>query len=97
MESSFISIIETQAESMPEPDEIDNEIEEVVNLARQTNLEMDNDDIQELLASHNQELTIEELKEMHEQEQDIEKLVFRLSSIRRSNDGWEFNRRPQFD
>ncbi|GFT31134.1 hypothetical protein TNCV_3645321 [Trichonephila clavipes] len=36
-------------------------IEEVVNLPRQINLEVDSDDIQELLDSHNQELTIVEL------------------------------------
>ena len=33
-------------------------------------------DIQELLDSHNQELTIDELIEMNEQEQDIEELDF---------------------
>ncbi|GFW80490.1 hypothetical protein TNCV_2415921 [Trichonephila clavipes] len=37
-------------------------------------LEMDQDDIQELLYSHNQELANEELIEMHKQEQDIEEL-----------------------
>ncbi|XP_023220465.1 tigger transposable element-derived protein 1-like [Centruroides sculpturatus] len=61
-----------EAESVPEPDEIGNVIEEVVDLARQINLEVDSDDLQELLDSHNQELTIDELIEMREQEQDIE-------------------------
>ncbi|GFX03012.1 hypothetical protein TNCV_3261581 [Trichonephila clavipes] len=41
-------------------------------LSRQINLEVDSDDVQELLDSHNQELTMDELIEMHEQEQDIE-------------------------
>ncbi|GFX21169.1 hypothetical protein TNCV_4367481 [Trichonephila clavipes] len=40
---------------------------------RQINLELDSDDVQELLDSHNQELTIDEVIEMHEQKQDIEK------------------------
>ncbi|GFU63694.1 hypothetical protein TNCV_1509732 [Trichonephila clavipes] len=40
--------------------------------ARQINLKVDSDDVQELLDSHNQELTIDELIEMHEQDQDIE-------------------------
>ncbi|XP_023218164.1 uncharacterized protein LOC111620476 [Centruroides sculpturatus] len=47
-----------------EPDEIGDVIEEVVDLARQINLEVDSDDVQELLDSHNQELTIDELIEM---------------------------------
>ncbi|GFU75254.1 hypothetical protein TNCV_2056971 [Trichonephila clavipes] len=38
----------------------------------QINLEVDSDDVQEWLDSHNQELTVDELIEMHEQEQDIE-------------------------
>ncbi|GFU76915.1 hypothetical protein TNCV_4520711 [Trichonephila clavipes] len=37
------------------------------------NLEMDSDGVQELLDFHNQELTMDELIEMHEQKQDIEK------------------------
>ncbi|GFW24435.1 hypothetical protein TNCV_606761 [Trichonephila clavipes] len=45
-----------------------NGIEEIVDLARQINLEVDNEDIQELLDSHNQELTMNELIEMHEQD-----------------------------
>ncbi|GFU31707.1 hypothetical protein TNCV_1175921 [Trichonephila clavipes] len=66
---------------------------EVADLSRQINLEADRDDVQELLYFLNQELTINELVEMHEQEQG----VFRPSSIRRSNDGWEFDRSPQFN
>ncbi|GFW39355.1 hypothetical protein TNCV_1833381 [Trichonephila clavipes] len=54
--------------------EIGNGNEEVVNLARQINLEVDSGDILELLDSHNQELTMDELIEMYEQEQSIEKL-----------------------
>ncbi|GFY24380.1 hypothetical protein TNCV_1014281 [Trichonephila clavipes] len=42
------------AESLPEPDEISNLIEEVVNLTRQINTEVDSDGIQEPLDFHNQ-------------------------------------------
>ncbi|GFX61922.1 hypothetical protein TNCV_3777331 [Trichonephila clavipes] len=58
----------SMAESVP--DEIANWIE-VVDHARQINLEANSDDVQELMDSHYQELTIDELIEMHEQEQDI--------------------------
>ncbi|GFT98131.1 hypothetical protein TNCV_789501 [Trichonephila clavipes] len=34
---------------------------------KQINLEVDSDDVQEVLDSHNQELTMDELIEMHEQ------------------------------
>ncbi|GFU37248.1 hypothetical protein TNCV_4272481 [Trichonephila clavipes] len=37
-----------QAESVPEPDKIDNVVEDVVDLATQINLEVDSDDVQEL-------------------------------------------------
>ncbi|GFX50027.1 hypothetical protein TNCV_2375161 [Trichonephila clavipes] len=47
--------------------------QEVVNLARQINLKVNSNDIQELLDSLNQELTIDELIEM--QEQDIGELL----------------------
>ncbi|GFW82425.1 nose resistant to fluoxetine protein 6 [Trichonephila clavipes] len=58
-----------------EPDEIGNVIEEVVDHAGKRNLEVDSDDAQELLDSHNQELTIDELIEMHEQDiQELESL-----------------------
>ncbi|GFX93768.1 hypothetical protein TNCV_1589441 [Trichonephila clavipes] len=67
-------------ESVPEPDEISNVIEEVVDLARQINLEVDSDDVQELLDSHNQELPIEK---MHEQ--NIEELQRWLAG---QNFGW---------
>ncbi|GFW83333.1 uncharacterized protein TNCV_2544311 [Trichonephila clavipes] len=36
-------------------------------MERQINLEKDNDDVQQMMDSHNQELTIDELIEMHEQ------------------------------
>ncbi|PRD28948.1 UNVERIFIED_CONTAM: Synaptobrevin-like protein YKT6 [Trichonephila clavipes] len=49
----FFYIIETQVKSKPEPDEIGNVIEYVVDLARQINLEADSDEVQELLDSHN--------------------------------------------
>ncbi|GFS94535.1 tigger transposable element-derived protein 1 [Trichonephila clavipes] len=52
---------------MPEPYVIGNLIEEVVDLARQIHLEVDSVDVQGLLDSHNLELTIDELIEMHEQ------------------------------
>ncbi|GFT33779.1 hypothetical protein TNCV_4382921 [Trichonephila clavipes] len=70
--------------SVPEPYEIGSVIEEVVDLARQINLEMNSDNIQELLDSRNHRLTIDELIEMHEQEYDIEN-EFLNPSIRRSN------------
>ncbi|GFW10949.1 uncharacterized protein TNCV_4459241 [Trichonephila clavipes] len=47
------------AETVPEPDEVDNEIE-VVDLARQINLEVDSDYVQQLLDPHIQEQTMEE-------------------------------------
>ncbi|GFV38234.1 uncharacterized protein TNCV_4792201 [Trichonephila clavipes] len=49
-------ITETRAKSAPEHDAIGNVNEEVVELARKINLEVDNDDIKELLDSHYQEL-----------------------------------------
>ncbi|GFW09517.1 hypothetical protein TNCV_3996241 [Trichonephila clavipes] len=55
----FFSITETLAESVAEPDEIRNLIEEVVYLARKINLEADSDGVQELLDSLNQELTMD--------------------------------------
>ncbi|GFT25061.1 hypothetical protein TNCV_179731 [Trichonephila clavipes] len=60
------------AESVP--DEIGNLIDEVINLACQINVEVNSDDVQDLLDSHNKELTMDELVEMHEQKQDIEEL-----------------------
>ncbi|GFV97613.1 hypothetical protein TNCV_2041211 [Trichonephila clavipes] len=47
---------------------------EIVDLAKKINLEVDKDDVQELLDSHNQEMTMNEHIEMHEKEQDIEEL-----------------------
>ncbi|GFW69963.1 hypothetical protein TNCV_1404161 [Trichonephila clavipes] len=52
--------------------EIGNVSEEVVDLVRQINLEVNSNDVQELLNSYNQELTIDEL--IKTLEQDIEKL-----------------------
>ncbi|GFW74905.1 hypothetical protein TNCV_2677731 [Trichonephila clavipes] len=47
---------------------------------------------------YNQELKIDELIEMHEQEQDNEELEsLEPSSIRRSNDGREFVGKPHFN
>ncbi|GBP58675.1 Tigger transposable element-derived protein 1 [Eumeta japonica] len=62
----------TRAESVPGPDEICNVIKDVVELGRQINLEVDSDDVQELLDSHNEELTIDELITMREQEEEID-------------------------
>ncbi|GFU42563.1 hypothetical protein TNCV_4556761 [Trichonephila clavipes] len=55
----------SREEIFNEIDEIGNVIEEVVDLARQINLEIDCDDIQELLDSHNQGLTIDEEEQGH--------------------------------
>ncbi|GFX89671.1 hypothetical protein TNCV_3711031 [Trichonephila clavipes] len=68
-------------------------IEEVVEVAWQINLDVDSDDVQKLLDARNQELTMGKLIPMHEQ--DVEE--FESSSIRRSNDSWEFDRRHQFN
>ncbi|GFV10356.1 hypothetical protein TNCV_1851881 [Trichonephila clavipes] len=72
-------VTERQVESEAEPDESGKEIEEVVDLARQENLEVDTETFQELLNSHIQELRIDELIEMHEQ--DVEEL-YSLESLR---------------
>ncbi|GFY28554.1 hypothetical protein TNCV_4149851 [Trichonephila clavipes] len=63
-----------KTELVPEPYEIGNLIEEIVDHASQINLEVHSDVIQELLYSDNKELTIDELIEMQEIEQDIEEL-----------------------
>ncbi|GFW12494.1 hypothetical protein TNCV_817471 [Trichonephila clavipes] len=60
-------ITETQAKSVPEPDEISNLIEEVVTLSSQINLQEDSDDVQKLPDFHNQELSVEKPMEMYEQ------------------------------
>ncbi|GFX16069.1 uncharacterized protein TNCV_4703271 [Trichonephila clavipes] len=73
-------ITETQAVLVPEPDEIGNVIQEIVDLARQINLEVNSDDVQELLDSHNQELTMDELIEMHEQDIEELKSLYPVSS-----------------
>ncbi|GFU19325.1 uncharacterized protein TNCV_3032471 [Trichonephila clavipes] len=62
---------QTRVQSVPGPDEIGNVVEKVVDLIRHINLEVDSDEIKELLVSHNSELIVDELIEMHEQ--DIEK------------------------
>ncbi|GFV64647.1 hypothetical protein TNCV_2728571 [Trichonephila clavipes] len=49
-------------------DEIGNVIEEVVDHARQINLEVDSDDVQELMDSSNQKLIMDELIKMHDQD-----------------------------
>ncbi|GFX93668.1 hypothetical protein TNCV_1588451 [Trichonephila clavipes] len=55
-------------------------IEEVVDLARQINSEVDSDDVQELLDSHYQELTMDKLIEMHEQDIEEFKLLDPIES-----------------
>ncbi|GFX90017.1 tigger transposable element-derived protein 1 [Trichonephila clavipes] len=66
-------------ESVPEPNEIGNIIEEVVDLARQINSEVDSDNLQKLLDSHNKEQVIDEIIEMYEQKQDVEELESLIS------------------
>ncbi|GFX59521.1 tigger transposable element-derived protein 1 [Trichonephila clavipes] len=53
---------------MAEPNEFGNVIEEIVDLVRQISLEVDSDDVKKLLGSHNHELAIDELIELHEQD-----------------------------
>ncbi|GFV73938.1 HTH_Tnp_Tc3_2 domain-containing protein, partial [Trichonephila clavipes] len=55
------------AVSVTEPDKIGNVIVEVIDLSRQMYLKDYSDDVHEFLHSFNQELTVEELIEMHEQ------------------------------
>ncbi|GFV09701.1 hypothetical protein TNCV_2597561 [Trichonephila clavipes] len=59
---------------IPYVGEIGNGIEECADLPKQINLEVNRDDFQELLDSHIQGLTMDELIEMHEQKQDIEEV-----------------------
>ncbi|GFT23363.1 hypothetical protein TNCV_2016461 [Trichonephila clavipes] len=59
-------IIKTQTELVPKPDEIGNFIEDIVDFGREINLEVNSDEVQELQDSHHQELTVDELIEMHE-------------------------------
>ncbi|GFT79396.1 tigger transposable element-derived protein 1 [Trichonephila clavipes] len=65
--NAFFSVTESQAQSVPEPNEIGNVIQEVVDFERQINLEVKSDDVQELLDLRNQ-MTIDELLEVHEQD-----------------------------
>ncbi|GFU29290.1 tigger transposable element-derived protein 1 [Trichonephila clavipes] len=57
-----------EAESLSETEEIGNLIEKVVDFSRKIISEVDSNDVQELLDFHNQELTVNELIEMHEQD-----------------------------
>ncbi|GFT38846.1 hypothetical protein TNCV_1585431 [Trichonephila clavipes] len=59
-------------------------IEEVVDFARQINLEVDSEDFQELPDSHHQELTIDELIEMkmeHCEDQTLSSVKYKESEI----------------
>ncbi|GFY02931.1 tigger transposable element-derived protein 1 [Trichonephila clavipes] len=67
-------MLSSKVESVPKPDKFCNLIEKVNDFTLRIHLEVNRDDIQELLDSHNQELTIDEPIEMYEEEQDIEKL-----------------------
>ncbi|GFU92915.1 hypothetical protein TNCV_2080611 [Trichonephila clavipes] len=87
----FFSFTETQTESVPEPDGFCKVIEEVIDFARQINLEVKSYDVQELLDSNNIELTIDELIQMLEQEQHIEELVHsedRMKKYRKEHYRW---------
>ncbi|GFW04153.1 uncharacterized protein TNCV_2669181 [Trichonephila clavipes] len=70
---------------VPEPNEIGNVIEEVVRLVGQINLKVDSDDVQELLDFHKQELTVNEIVEMHEQDikeiESLKPISFRRSKV----------------
>ncbi|GFT73135.1 uncharacterized protein TNCV_2554221 [Trichonephila clavipes] len=74
--------VSSSVQSVPEPDEIGNVIEEVLDHARQINVKVDSDDVQELLDSSNQDLTMDALIKMHEQ--DIEELDLVQSEDRRA-------------
>ncbi|GFV03223.1 hypothetical protein TNCV_4018201 [Trichonephila clavipes] len=83
LDQPFSPITETREKSGQEPEEIGNLIKEVADFARQINLAMDSDDVQILLDFHSHEQTIDELVEMHEQEQNNEQTqIFRHNSIR---------------
>ncbi|PRD35406.1 UNVERIFIED_CONTAM: Lachesin [Trichonephila clavipes] len=81
------------AESVPEPDGISNVIEEVVDLTRQINLEVNRDNAKKLLDYHNQELTIDELIEMHEQDQGIELESLDPAQSKDRRTEWKFARK----
>ncbi|XP_066965028.1 tigger transposable element-derived protein 1-like [Macrobrachium rosenbergii] len=57
-----------EAEPLPLPDP---DVEEIVSVAKSMGLEVSFDDIEELVAEHNTELTMEELQELHEEQQKI--------------------------
>ncbi|GFY29498.1 hypothetical protein TNCV_2626691 [Trichonephila clavipes] len=52
LRSTELEQLQVHVELMPEPDKISNLIEEVVDLVRQMNLEVDSDGFQEPLDSH---------------------------------------------
>ncbi|GFV49646.1 hypothetical protein TNCV_1959541 [Trichonephila clavipes] len=61
--------------NLTELNEIGNVIEEVVDLARQINLEVDSDGVHEFTNYYNHELAIHEFMEVHKQEQNIGELA----------------------
>ncbi|GFU62687.1 hypothetical protein TNCV_1518781 [Trichonephila clavipes] len=76
------------------PLEIGNGIEEVVDLAKKINLGVDSDNIQKQMDCHKKEFTIDELIEMHELRMHEHRILESLSSTRKTNYDWEFDRRP---
>ncbi|GFT22483.1 hypothetical protein TNCV_3274461 [Trichonephila clavipes] len=61
------------------------------------NLEADSDGIQELLDSHNRQLTMDELIEMHEQDMEELDSLDPIQSEDRMIVCWEFRRRRRFN
>ncbi|XP_066958827.1 tigger transposable element-derived protein 1-like [Macrobrachium rosenbergii] len=57
-----------KAEPLPLPDA---DVEEIVSVAKSMGLEVSSDDVEELVAEHNTELTTEELQELHKEQQKI--------------------------
>ncbi|GFX20866.1 hypothetical protein TNCV_79211 [Trichonephila clavipes] len=60
------SFTKTQMKLAPEPDEIINMSEAMVDRASQINLEVGSDHVQKPLDSHHQALKIDEFREMHD-------------------------------
>ncbi|XP_066968470.1 tigger transposable element-derived protein 1-like [Macrobrachium rosenbergii] len=57
-----------EAEPLPLPDA---DVEEIVSVAKSMGLEVSSDDVEELVAEHNTELTTEELQELHKEQQKV--------------------------
>ncbi|XP_066940318.1 tigger transposable element-derived protein 1-like [Macrobrachium rosenbergii] len=50
---------------------LDADVEEIVSVAKSMGLEVSSDDVEELVAEHNTELTTEELQELHKEQQKV--------------------------